>query len=153
SKRPPVERALDLAPIADGSNSPAVSSGPVCRKRLYLQPVDSDHAEPLVDEVMGEGVSRRAETNDEDLAAVVRERERAFGVQGIPAGQQTVDLDSPGEREHVGENAGLDLRDVDRFLLLEDATLHAVVADPVARSRTHRVVDRDQGERADRVPL
>src|SRR5262249_27395699 len=64
-----------------------------------------------------------------------------------------VDLDSPRERQDVGQDAGLDLRDVDRLLLLEDASLHAVVADAVAGARAHRVVDRDQGKRADRIAL
>ena len=39
----------------------------------------------------------------------------------------------------------------DRFLLLVDAGLHAVVADPVTGAREHRVVDRDDGQRADGV--
>ena len=53
--------------------------------------------------------------------------------------------------QHVGQHAGLDLRDVDRLLLLVDARLHAVVADAVAGARAHRVVERHERERADRV--
>ena len=48
---------------------------------------------------------------------------------------------------------GLGLRDVDRLLLLVDAGLHAVVADAVAGRRQHRIVDRDDRQRADRVAL
>ncbi len=41
--------------------------------------------------------------------------------------------------------------DVHRLLLLEDARLHAVVADAMARPGTHRVVDRDDAQRGDEL--
>src|SRR5206468_842509 len=47
----------------------------------------------------------------------------------------------------------LRLRDIDRVLLLEDAALHAIVADAVAGAGAHRVVDADERQRPDRVAL
>ena len=82
---------------------------------------------------------------------VVGQRERPGGVQRIPPRQQPVDLDAPGQLQHVGQGAGLDLRDVDRVLLLVDAGLHAVVADAVAGPRAHRVVDHHDRQRADGI--
>ena len=102
---------------------------------------------------MGQRVARRAETDDEDVLPVVGERVGAPGVERVPAGEQRPDLEAPRHSEDVGQNAGLDLRNVDGVLLLEDAPLHAVVADPVAGPREHRVVDADERQRADRVPL
>src|SRR5439155_21448062 len=46
-----------------------------------------------------------------------------------------------------------DLGNVDRILLLVDAGLHAIVADPVAGRRRHRVVDAHQRQRGERVAL
>src|SRR5438105_12236380 len=76
---------------------------------------------------------------------------RALHAQRVPAGEQAPDLVAPREPERVDEDAGLDLRDVDRLLLLVDAGLHAVVADAVAGARRHRVVDAHQRQRGDRV--
>ena len=59
-------------------------------------------------------------------------RQRPAQVERVPARQQRIDLEAPGQRQHVLQRAGLDLRDVDRVLLLVDARLHAVVADAVA---------------------
>ncbi len=119
--------------------------------RLDLQAVDGHHAEALVEQVVRQGVAGRAEADDQHVRAVVGQGMRARRVQRVPARQQAVDLDAPRQVQHVGEHAGLDLRDVDRLLLLVDAGLHAVVADPVAGARAHRVVEHHEGQRADRV--
>src|SRR6185437_8863422 len=47
----------------------------------------------------------------------------------VPARQQRIDLEAPGQRQHVFQRARLDLRNVDWVLLLIDAGLHAIVAD------------------------
>src|SRR5262249_36550189 len=96
---------------------------------------------------------RGTEPHDEDLLAVVGPGRGAPRVQRVPAGQEAVDLDAPGKREDVGQDPRLDLRDVDRVLLLEDAALHAVVADPVSRTGAHGIVDADEGQGPDRVAL
>ena len=76
----------------------------------------------------------------------------AARVERVPAREQRVDLEAEGQLvDRVGQDARLDLRDVDRLLLLEDARLHAVVADAVAGARRHRVVDAHQRERRDHV--
>jgi hypothetical protein len=117
------------------------------RERLDLEAVDARDAEALVPEVVREGVAGRAEADDHDVLAVVRERVGATGAQRVPSREQVVDLEAPRQREHVRQDRGLDLRDVHRLLLLEDAGLHAVVADAVAGARHHRVVDHDDRER------
>ncbi len=133
--------AVDLAPVADRPRRLRVGADDVLRQRLDLQAVDADDAEAFVHEVMRQRVPGRAEPDDEHVLAVVRQGVRPADVQRIPARQQPVDLDAPRHLQHVGQHAGLDLRNVDRLLLLVDARLHAVVADPVAGARAHRVVD------------
>src|ERR1051326_170964 len=80
-----------------------------------------------------------------------REAERAAYVDRVPARQQRIDLKAVRQEKDVGEHPGLDLRDVDRVLLLVDAGLHAVVADAVAGAGAHGVVDHDDGQRGDGV--
>src|SRR6266540_6695691 len=150
-QRTPVERALDLTPVTDGPNSSSIGARPVGRQRLDLQPADSDDAEALVDKEMGERVAGRTQADDQDLLAVVRERVGPRGGERIPPGQKPIDLDSPRKRQDVSQDPRLDLRDVDGLLLLEDASLHAVVADAVASAGAHRVVNADERERSDRV--
>ncbi len=100
---------------------------------------------------MRERVAGGAEPDHEHVVAAIVERDRTAAVERVPAREQAVDLEAPGQREHVGEHAGLDLRNVDRLLLLEDAGLHAVVADAVAGAGQHRVVAGDERERRHRV--
>ena len=122
--------------------------GGIEAKRLDLQPVDRHHGVAVVQQMMRQGEAGRAEAHHQHLAPRRRPRQRAADVERVPAGQQAVDLESPGQAEHVLQDRGLRLRDVDRLLLLVDAGLHAVVADAMAGRRHHRVVDRDRGERA-----
>src|SRR5207302_11444012 len=60
---------------------------------------------------------------------------------------------APGQLEDVLQRARLDLRDVHRLLLLEDAGFHAVVADAMPGRGRHRIVDDDHGERRERIAL
>ena len=73
--------------------------------------------------------------------------------RGVPPRQEAVDLEPEGQLQDVLEGPGLDLRDVDGLLLLVDAGLHAVVADPVAGRRAHRVVDGHDGQGGDGVAV
>ena len=122
-------------------------------ERLDLEPVHGDDAEALVQEVVGQRVPGGAEPDDENVLPVVGKGDGAPDVQRVPARQERPDLEAPRHRENVGENPRLGLRDVDRVLRLEDAGLHAVVADPVAGAGEHRIVDADQGQRAEGVPV
>ena len=121
------------------------------RQRLDLQPVDRGDEMPVIDQMVRQGEPGRAETDDQHLVADCRLRQRPAQVERVPAGQQAVDLEAPGQRQHVLQRAGLDLRDVDRLLPLVDAGLHAVVADAVPGRGAERVVDRDDRQRADAV--
>ena len=146
-----VELAVDFRPLADRPRAVGADAGDVVRQRLDLQPVDADHAEAVVHQIVRERVARRAEAHDEDVLAVVGQRVRPADVERVPSRQQTVDFDAPRHVQHVGEHAGFDLRDVDRLLLLIDAGLHAVVADAMTGARTHRVVDDDERQGAEGV--
>src|SRR5205823_4570489 len=71
----------------------------------------------------------------------------------IPSGEQAEDLEAPQQEKNVGEDARLDLRNVDRILLLVDAGLHAVVADPMAGTGAHRIVDHHHRQTGDAVAV
>src|SRR5271166_3511338 len=92
-----------------------------------------------------------AEADDEYLVAGHGLRQWSPDVERVPAGQERVDLETPGQPQHVLQGAGLDLRDVDRVLPLVDAGLHAVVADAMPGRGADRVVDGDDGEGAEAV--
>ena len=123
------------------------------RKRLDLEPVHRHHAVPVIHEVVGEAEAGGAEADHQHLPAAVRQRQRTGEVQRVPARQQAVDLEAPGQVEHVLQHARLDLRNIDRVLLLIDAGLHAVIADAVAGGGAERVVDAHGRERAQRPAL
>jgi hypothetical protein len=120
------------------------------RQRLDLQAVDADDRVPVVQQMVREREAGRPHADDEHAPAGRCGGNVAAKVQRIPPREQAVDLEAPGQLEHVLQEARLRLRDVDRVGLLVDARLHAIVADPVSRARDHRVVDADHRERADR---
>src|SRR5215472_6748730 len=107
---------------------------------------------PVIDQVVCQCKTGRAEPDDEHLVPSRRPRQWPPDVERIPAGQQRIDFETPGQPEHIFQSAGFDLWDVDRILPLIDAGLHTVVADAVPGRRTERVVDSDNSEGADRVP-
>jgi hypothetical protein len=125
--------------------------GQLARQRFDLQAVDGDDTEAFVHQVVRERVAGRAQSDDQHVARVVRERIGPPNVERIPACEQAVDLDAPRHPQDVGEHAGFNLRDIDRLLLLVDARFHAVVADAMAGTGAHRVVDDHEGQRSDRV--
>ncbi len=122
-------------------------------ERLDLQAIDGDHGVAVVHEVMRKREAGGPEADDQHFAAGIRQRQRAADVQRVPARQQRIDFEAPGQAEHILQDRGFRLRNVDRLLLLVDAGLHAVVADAVAGGRDHRVVDRDGREGAEHVAL
>ncbi len=154
---PAVERLVDVGDVADRpervAGAEGIDPGERLGQRLDLEAVDGDDGVAVVHQVVRQREPGRPQADDQDLAAG-----RLFGiwageVQRIPPGQQAVDLEAQRQFEDVLERPGLDLRDVDRLLLLVDAGLHAVVADPVAGRRAHRVVDRDDGQGTDGVAV
>src|SRR6266511_141543 len=145
-----VEWPVDLAPVADGTRRLGPTR-PLLGKRLDLQPIDGDDAKAFVQQIVRQGVARGPETDDEHVAAVVWQRIWTPSIQRVPTRQQSVNLHTPWHGKHVREHARLDLRDVDGILLLINAGLHAVVADAMPRAGTHRVVDGDDGQGADRI--
>ena len=128
-----------------------VDARQVGRQGFDLETVDADDAMPVVHQVVRQREACRPHAGDQHLVARRGERDRAPQIERVPAREQAVDLEAPGQFEHVLQRARLGLRDVDRRLLLVDAGLHAVVADAVAGGRDHRVVDGDQCQRRHRV--
>ena len=116
-----------------------------------LQSVDAHDSEPLVQQVVGECVAGRSHSDDKNILAIVAKRNRALHIQRIPARQQRVNLEAVRKVQDIGQDAGFNLRDVDRRLFLKDAGFHAVIADPMPGPGAERVVDHHRGERADYV--
>ena len=154
---PLVQGLAQRVPVADGQERHPRAVGLDAGERrvqgLDLEPVDCDHRVTFVEQVVGQGVAGRAEARDQHLAAARRPRQEAAQLERVPAGQQAVDLEAPGQLQHILEDARLGLGNVDRVLLLIDAGLHAVVADAVAGAGDHGVVDHGDGERGDGVAV
>src|SRR5204863_8780000 len=104
-------------------------SGEVRRKRLDLQAVDARHGVSFIHEVVGEGEARRPHAGDKHLVFRRGKWKGAPELERVPASEQRLDLEAPGQLEDVLQRARLDLRYVHRLLLLVDAGFHAVVAD------------------------
>ena len=139
-----VAHRLERRPGAEG-----VDAGDLGRQRLDLQPVDRHHGVAVVDQMVGEREAGRAQTHHQHSLAARRAGQRPLEVERVPAAEQRIDLEAPGQGQHVLQHPGLDLGNVHRLLLLEDARLHAVVADAVAGGGDHRIVDDGDGQRAD----
>src|SRR5262252_64017 len=103
--------------------------------------------------MLGERIARRSHSYHQDVLAVVTKRIRPPGVDWVPSRQQRDNLEAVWQSQHIGENAGFDLRYVHRILLLKNARLHAVIADAVTRAGQHRIVDHYYCKRADRMAL
>ncbi len=122
-------------------------------ERLDLEAVDAHHRVAVVQQVVREGEARGAHADYQHALARRGLRKRTAQVERVPAREERVDLESPGQPQHVLQRARLRLGDVDRVLALVDARLHAVVADAVAGARRGRVVHHDHRERAHRPAL
>src|SRR5262245_21880935 len=122
-------------------------------ERLDLESVHRNHAVTVVDEVVREREARGSKSHDQDLAAGRRLRHGPAQVERIPPREQTINLEAPRQRQNLLDDARLDLGDVDRLLLLIDAGLHAIIADAMAGGRAHRIIERDDGERTDRMAV
>ena len=82
----------------------------------------------------------------------------AFGtrpaqIKRIPPGKKTINFKTPGQLEHILERARFSLGNIDRFLFLVNAGLHAIVANPVTRASTHGIIHHDHRQAADGDPL
>src|SRR5208282_478042 len=101
--------------------------------------------------MMRECESRWAEPDHQHLVAGYRLGHGPAQIERVPARQQSVNLEAPRQMENILERARLDLRNIDRLLLLIDAGLHAVVADAVAGAGNHRSVNNGYRQGADRI--
>ena len=97
--------------------------------------------------------SGRTQPHHQHFVPAGRERQRTREIQRIPARQQAVDFEAPRQLQHVLQRTRFHLRNVHRVLLLENAGLHAVVADAMPGAGRHRVVDGDNRQRAQGVAL
>jgi len=85
--------------------------------RLDLEPVDPDHSESLVEQVMRERIAGGPHPHHQRVDPRVRPGMLPLEAQRVPAREQAPDLETPAHAQDVAEDAGLDLRDVDRILL------------------------------------
>ena len=99
---PAITRSSRFSNNAPTSRTGADGSKP---ERLDLQPVDRHHGVAVVHQVMRQREAGRTEPDDQHLAPAVRARQRAADVQRVPARQQRVDLEAPGQLQHVLQDA------------------------------------------------
>ena len=151
---PVVERFGQGRRIEDGHERHARAgdgdAGEVFRQRLDLEAVDAHDRVPVVHQEVRQREAGRPHADDQHALARRGRGARLPQVEGIPARQQRVDLEAPGQRQHVLQDPRLGLRNVDRVGLLVDAGLHAVVADPVPGRGDQRIVDADHRQRTQR---
>ena len=120
-------------------------------QRFDLQAIDGDDRVAIVHQVMRQGEPGGAEADDQHLPPAIGAGQGTADVQRIPARQKGIDLEAPGQLQHILQDGGLGLWNIDRLLLLVNAGLHAVIADAVAGRRHHRVVDGDRRKGAQDV--
>ncbi len=96
--------------------------------------------------MLGHSEPRRPHACHQHLAPIIRLCRKLHGAQGIPAGQQIIQLNPPGKVEDIRQNAGFNLRNVDRVLLLVHTGFHAVIADAMAGSGNHGIIDHGHGQ-------
>ena len=130
-----------------------VDAGIFRRQRLDLQAVHRHHGVAVIQQVMRQRESRRPQARHQHPAAAGGLGHGIADIQRIPPRQQAIDLETPGQREHVLHDAGLGLRNIHRLLLLVDAGLHAIVADAVAGAGDHGIVHDHHGKGAQRHAL
>ncbi len=146
-----IQRPGDVVDVLDRLGHAPLGPAHAHGKRFDAQPVDADHAEAFVQQVVGQRVARRPHADHENVLAVVRKGIGPAEIERVPAGQQRVDFEAVGQMQHIGQDAGFDLGNVHRRLLLVDARLHAVVANAVAGAGAQGIVHHDHGQRPDAV--
>ena len=152
-----IKAFVNIRDVADGAEGVAfaerIDTRHLVVKGFDFEAIDGDDGVAIIHEVVGEGESGGTKADDENFFAGIGDGNGPHEIEGVPAGEEAVDFEAPGELEHVLEGAGFGLRNIDRFLLLIDAGFHAVVADAVAGAGAHGVIDGDNGQRSDRVAL
>ena len=149
-----VERLGERRCVEDWRERPTLASGRDSRQRggqrLDLEPVDADDRVAVVHQVVRQREAGRSHADDERALGRRGARRRPAQVERVPAREQRIDLETPGQRQHVLQDPRFRLRNVDRVGLLIDARLHAVVADSVASTGDERIVDADDRQRGKR---
>src|SRR2546423_1626074 len=84
-------------------NAPDGAGDQVLRDRFDLEPVDADHAEPLVEQMVRERVAGGAHADHQHVHARVRPRVLPLEPQRVPAGEKAPDLESPANAQDVAE--------------------------------------------------
>ena len=144
-----IQRPGDVVDVLDRLRHAPLGPAHAHGQRLDAQTVDADHAEAVVEQVVGQRVAGRPHADHQNVLAVVGQGTGPAEIERVPAGQQRVDFEAVGQMQHIGQDAGFDLGNVDRRLLLVDARLHAVVANPMAGAGAQRIVHHDHGQRPD----
>src|SRR5260370_936926 len=78
------------------------------------------HGSPSCKEERAAGPPRRSQAGDQHLAAGRGQGQGPAEVERVPAREQRINLEAPGQLENVLQGARLGLWDIDRLLLLVD---------------------------------
>ena len=152
-----IEPFVDFGDVTEGAEfgtaAQGIDAGNIGRKGFDFEAVDGENGVAIIHQVMRKGEAGGTKANDQDFKTGGRAHEGAREMQGVPAREQAIDFEAPGEFQNVFERAGFDLRNIDRLLLLEDAAFHAVITDAVPGGGGHGVVNGDDGEGSDGIAL
>src|SRR5437764_449857 len=103
-----------------------VSCSAIRKSDAMRTPGASAFGMAIIQKIMRQREARRSKPGNQHAPPTGRLDYRIAQVQRIPAREQAVDLESPGQPEDILEHPRLGLRNIDRLLLLIDAGLHAV---------------------------
>ena len=73
--------------------------------------------------MMGQRKTCRTHTRNEHFVSGWRTWQRSLEIQRIPSCQERVDLEPPGQFEHIAQGPRFGARDIHRCLLLKDTRL------------------------------
>ena len=96
--------------------------------------------------MMPQRESRRPQPHNQNLVPGLGQRQGLFEIKRVPARQQAVNLESPGQGQNVLDDTGFHLGNFHRLLFLEDAGLGTLVADTMPGTRHQGIVHGNDGQ-------
>ena len=115
-------------------------------ERLELEAIHREHGMAILHQMMGQREAGRTESSNEYFVSGWRTRHRSVEIQRIPSRQKRIDLESPGQLEHIPKGPRFSAWYVDGRLLLKHTRLRTVIANAMTRCCAKRVLNHDQRE-------